>query len=140
MKNDILVIIAIIFILSCTTKKSEMVNLLELRKYPIFQRQTEVTLINSFIINKECNKSQKEKYADVFLVKVKNTKDTVLVFSVCKKTFPFLKKEYKGPQWLVIDSVNVAKSYPTMVITSVDKSIITRKYNFIVTEIYNLED
>lgn len=141
MGKKLFILLMILFNLSCTTEKNEIINLLELKQYSVTQRQTEVILLKSFVLNKDCNDPKiKERFADVFLAKVKNTNDTILVFSVCRKTFPFLKSDYKGARWLVIDSLKIAKDFPKEVNTSVDKSIDIKKYKIIVSEINNLED
>lgn len=141
MRKKLFTLLTILFNLSCTSEKNEVINLSELKQYSITQRQTEITLLKSFVLNKDCNVQQtKERFADVFLAKVKNTNDTILVFSVCRKTFPFLKSDYKGARWLVIDSLKIAKDFPQEVNTSVDKSIDIKKYKIIVSEINNLED
>jgi hypothetical protein len=126
--------------IGCADKKLKIINISELTDYPITQRQTEITLIKSFIINKDCHKQKKDKFSDVFVAKVRNTNDTILIFSICRKTYPFLKNEYKGPRWLVLDSGKITKNFRSSVITTIDKSIMVKKYKIIVSEINNLED
>lgn len=71
---------------------------------------------------------------------MKNTNDTILIFSICKKTYPFLRNDFKGPRWLVIDSETVAKQIPSTVISIIDKSILDKNYKIVVSDINNLED
>lgn len=138
--NYFLIILIPYFIISCSDRKLQKINLSKLTNYPIIQRQTEITLLKSFIINEDCNNHTNEKFSDVFLAKVKNTNDTILIFSICKKTYPFLRNDFKGPRWLVIDSETVAKQIPSTVISIIDKSFIDKKYKIVVSDINNLED
>ena len=138
--NYFLIILIPYFIISCSDRKLQKINLSELTNYPIIQRQTEITLLKSFIINEDCNNHTNEKFSDVFLAKVKNTNDTILIFSICKKTYPFLRNDFKGPRWLVIDSETVANQIPSTVISIIDKSFIDKKYKIVVSDINNLED
>lgn len=138
--NYFLIILIPYFIISCSDRKLQKINLSKLTNYPIIQRQTEITLLKSFIINEDCNNHTNEKFSDVFLAKVKNTNDTILIFSICKKTYPFLRNDFKGPRWLVIDSETVAKQIPSTVISIIDKSILDKNYKIVVSDINNLED
>ncbi len=139
--NYLFIILIPYFTISCSDVKLQKINLSELTNYPIIQRQTEITLLKSFIINEDCNDHANEKkFSDVFLAKVKNTNDTILIFSICKKTYPFLRNDFKGPRWLVIDSETVAKQIPSTVISIIDKSILDKNYKIVVSDINNLED
>ncbi len=79
-------------------------------------------------------------YANVFLCKIGGTNDTLIVFNICKKPYDFLKNNYKGYRWLVIDSSKVIKSYLVQVRTNIDDLILAKKYEYIVADIDNLED
>ena len=138
--NYFLIVLIPYFFINCSDRKLQKINLSELTNYPIIQRQTEITLLKSFIINEDCNNHTNEKFSDVFLAKVKNTNDTILIFSICKKTYPFLRNDFKGPRWLVIDSETVANQIPSTVISIIDKSFINKKYKIVVSDINNLED
>jgi hypothetical protein len=63
---------------------------------PIGKRQIEITLVRSFIHDKKCTNDSETQFADAFLAKVDATNDTVLVLSLCRNTFEFLKPKYKG--------------------------------------------
>ena len=138
--NYFLIILITYFITSCSESKLQKINLSKLTNYPIVHRQTEITLLKSFIINEDCINQTDEKFSDVFLAKVKNINDTILVFSICKKTYSFLRNDFKGPRWLVIDSETVAKQIPSTVISIIDKSILDKNYKIVVSDINNLED
>jgi len=107
--------------------------------YEVNERHTGVTLLKSFILDIECNKDDNTLYANVFLCQTNVSSDTILVFSICKQAYEFLNSNYKDEKELSIDSLTIVKSIPELLKVSVDRSIINKKYKFIIGDITKLE-
>lgn len=139
MKKQIILMLAVLMI-SCKGDTERIINLSVFVQYNISQRQTEIKLLKSFVIDKSCNINSAVSFSDAFLVSVKNTSDTILIFSICRETYSFLKDDYKGARWLVIDSVKIDKSFPENVTTVIEKSFNPSRFKILVCEINNLQD
>ena len=128
--------------ISCSPEKYRIVKPETLNKYswPNDKGQVEITIIRSFILDKECDITSDRKYADAFLSKVNDSQDTILILSVCRKTFDFLKPKYNGPLWLVIDSSNIEAIYPKEILTNIDELLVIKRYKLLCSEINNLKD
>ena len=140
MKGNIFLTMWLCLGLGCGPKKYQAIKPTDFMQYPWpkGKRQIEIAIIKSFILDKECDSNR--KYADAFLSKVNDSRDTILVFSVCRKTYDFLRPKYKGSLWLVVDSANVDTQYPKEIITNVDRSLDIKNYRIIFAEINNLKD
>lgn len=132
----------LVFGLACIPVKYRSVRPEVLKKYswPDDKRQIEITIIRSFILDKDCDNRGNRVFADAFLSKVNGTNDTILVLSICRKSFDFLKPEYKGSLWLVIDSSKIESKYPMEIITNIDELVDIKRYKILNAEINNLID
>ncbi len=135
-------VICLLLGLACSPEKYRIVRPETLKKYSWRddKRQIEITIIRSFILDKDCDNNGTREFADAFLSKVNGTNDTILVLSICKKTFDFLKPKYKGSLWLVIDSSKIELKYPKEIITNIDELLDIDKYKILNAEINNLKD
>jgi len=132
-------IVISIFLFSCYQKPLVLVKLSKLEMYEVNERHTRVTLLKSFILDIECNKDDNTLYANVFLCQTNVSSDTILVFSICKQAYEFLNSNYKDEKELSIDSLTIVKSIPELLKVSVDRSILNKKYKFIIGDITKLE-
>ena len=132
-------IVISIFLFSCYQKPLVLVKLSKLEMYEVNERHTGVTLLKSFILDIECNKDDNTLYANVFLCQTNVSSDTILVFSICKQAYEFLNSNYKDEKELSIDSLTIVKSIPELLKVSVDRSILNKKYKFIIGDITKLE-
>lgn len=128
-----------IFLFSCSQKTLLPVRLSELEMFKINERHTSVVLLNSFIVNKACKKNDSVLYANVFLCQIRASSDTVLVFSICKPAYDFLRPDYKDERDLTIDSFTIVKSIPELLKVNVDKLTLNKRYKFIIGDISKLE-
>ena len=136
-----LLFVIFIFNTGCKNEKAEFINLSEFEEYSISKSQIQITLLKSFISNGNCDRVNSLFYANAFLCKIYETNDTIIVYNICKKPVDFLRNDYSGPKGLRIDSSTVSKNHPHLVLTIVDKVILTKKYKYLVADITNyLED
>jgi hypothetical protein len=128
--------------ISCSPEKYRIIKPETLNKYswPNDKGQVEIKIIRSFILDKECDINGDRKFADAFLSKVNNSQDTILILSVCRKTFDFLKPKYNGPLWLIIDSSKIESTYPKEIFTNIDELLVIKRYKLLCSEINNLKD
>jgi hypothetical protein len=124
----------------CQNNNFVPVNLSESQEYSLGKSRTELTLIKSYINDKDCGKVNEAVYANAFICKVDDKPDTIIVFSICSKAYKFLRNDYKGPRWLIIDSSKVVQNHPSIILSNIDKSILLRKYRYVIGDINNLED
>jgi hypothetical protein len=136
------IFLIIFFFSSCRTERIEtvIVNLEGLKKYSLTEEHTSILLLKSFILDKDCEKSDNRKYANAFLCSVPETGDTIIVLNICEKASDFLSSNYdfKSDNDLILDSGKVAKQYPKEVVTNIDSNIYSRHYPFIVADIIKL--
>lgn len=110
-------------------------------EYSLNKPQVEITLLKSFISDKNCDSIQGVFYASAFLCKIEKTNDTIIVLNICRRPDEFLKREYEGPKGFRIDSSSVHNSHPERVFATIDESILARKYKYLIADIRNyLED
>lgn len=105
------------------------------------KKRMEITLLKSFLSEAKCSSDKREYYANTYLCKVDQTNDTLLVFTICRTAYPFLKPGYSGPKGFAIDSSNIEINYPEEVLTTLDDSTLAKRYPYLVGEIRNyIED
>jgi hypothetical protein len=131
----------LLFIVFLTTscKNSVSINFSDFKSYLVKEEHTSVILLKSFIVNRKCDSTKQSFYANAFLCKTTVTNDTILVFSICKPPYDFLKANYKDERDLIIDSSKVLKSYPDQVFVNIEGSILKKGYRFIVADLTRLE-
>jgi hypothetical protein len=105
----------------------------------IKEEHTSVILLKSFTTKRKCDSATQVFYANAFLCKTTATNDTILVFTICKPPYDFLKESYKDERDLIIDSSKVFKNYPNQVFVDIEDSIIKKGYRFIVADLTRLE-
>jgi hypothetical protein len=127
----------IIFNTGCKSESYKPVRFSELKEYSLNQGQTDITLLRSFINNGKCDSIKNVFYANAFLCEVNKTKDTILVYSICRKPFEFLKDNFTGPMALAIDSAKVVKYHPDQVLTAIDDLLFAKRYKYVVADIGN---
>jgi hypothetical protein len=132
--------LVVLFNTGCQSENFVPINLSEYQEYSLTKSRTELTLVKSFINDKECDRMKDVIYANAFICKIDNMPDTIIVFSICSKAYKFLKNDYKGPLWLILDSSKVVQNHPAVVFTNVDKSVLLRKYRYVIGDINNVED
>lgn len=115
------------------------VKFLDFAKYSLKEEHTSVILLKSFITNEKCDSTKQKSCANVFLCKTAVQNDTLMVFSICKPPYNFLKENYKEERDLIIDSSKVFKSYPEQVFVNIEDSVLKKGYKYVVVDLIKLE-
>jgi hypothetical protein len=133
------ILILIFFNTSCNGDKPIVITLSNYKKYSLKEEHTSVILLNSFVTNNKCHSSANIFYANIFMCKTTFGSDTILVFSLCKKPYDFLKNDYKGERDLIIDSAKVVSNIPNQVLSRIDDTVLKKGYSYIFTDLIKLE-
>jgi hypothetical protein len=132
---------SLLLILSLGTgcKSPVSIKFSDFKKYMVKEEHTSVELLKSFITKRKCDSEKRAFYANAFLCRTTVTNDTILVFTICKPQYDFLKENYKDERDLIIDTSKVFKSYPDQVFVNIQDSIIKKGHKFIVADLTRLE-
>jgi hypothetical protein len=146
MATKALFFLTLLFLCGCKenpgqTRKEIVINFSNLDQYVPSKEHTGVTLLKSFILDRQCDSTANIFFANVFLCKVNIDKgDTLLVFNICSKAPKFLYDNYDPrDRDIIIDSSRVSKGYPAKVISNVDDSTLKKYHKYIVADLIKLQ-
>jgi hypothetical protein len=125
--------------LVASCKNPVTIKLSDFKKYLLKEEHTSVILLKSFIVDRKCDSTKQRFYANAFLCKTAIKNDTIIVFSICKPSYSFLKENYKDERDLIIDSSKVFKSFPEQIFVNIEDSILKKRYQFVVSDLIKLE-
>lgn len=132
-------IFIVLAFLSLGCKSPIAIKFSNFEKYSPTEEHTSVILLRSFIINNKCDSAKGIFFANAFLCKTAVSGDTVIIYSICKPPYPFLKENYKDERDLIIDSSKIFRNYPEEVYVNIADSILKKKYKYIVADLIKLE-
>ena len=135
-----LFILGLIFLnVNCKNEPMTSIKLSDYKMYSLKEKHTSVILLKSFITNTKCDSLKGIYYANIYMCMTTISNDTILVFSVCKKTYDFLQNDYKGDRDLILDSSKIFSDFPKQVFSNIDDTILKKRYNYIFADLIKLE-
>lgn len=116
----------------CENPCDGLIRLTDWQEYRFKSMQIHLGLINSYVFHSACRIRQDTAFANVFKCIEPTSRDTILVFILCKTADDFSVPPYDGPRILTLDSSTTMHDYPPEVVTPMEKQSPSGKYKYLV--------